>query len=235
LIDRSEYFLQYNRSPEVIQRKSEWYFSNQKKFKQRMKERYLQNREKELEKARLKHKLNYVPKKLISKKCKFCNKIFAQNTTTQVFCSRTCGDAFHRNKNYKLNIEYKQKWYQENKKRIGQHQLLRYHQENKLNTIMRLRGNVIRAFNAYSKSGKVKPSKEYNIDYKKIFQYIGECPGKKSEWHIDHKVPLSVFNFDNPDEVKIAFAPSNHQWLPKKVNLAKSNKINPQLSLRVWS
>lgn len=88
----------------------------------------------------------------------------------------------------------------------------------------KLRKRLCKAFKVFSKNGKIKKSSEYGIDYQAIFEYIGPCPGKKEEYHIDHIFPLSAFDFDDPIQVKIAFSPENHRWLKAKDNLRKGSK-----------
>lgn len=48
------------------------------------------------------------------------------------------------------------------------------------------------------------------------------------DWHIDHKVPLSVFNYSTPDDLdfKRAWALSNLRPLWSKENIAKNNRIS---------
>ena len=46
------------------------------------------------------------------------------------------------------------------------------------------------------------------------------------EFHIDHIIPLSSFDLNDSEQIKIAFAPENYQWLTAKENLIKSNKLN---------
>lgn len=87
-----------------------------------------------------------------------------------------------------------------------------------------LRTRLSEAFRTYSSGGKVKTSKEYGIDYNAIFLHLGACPGNRSDYHIDHIKPLCMFDFDNLDEIKLAFAPENHQWLLKTENLKKGKK-----------
>lgn len=90
---------------------------------------------------------------------------------------------------------------------------------------MRLRHRLREAFKRFSKNGKVGISKDYGIDYEAIFNHIGPCPGNLKDYHIDHIRPLSLFDFDDLEQVKRAFAPENHQWLRKEENLAKHNKV----------
>ena len=56
------------------------------------------------------------------------------------------------------------------------------------------------------------------------------------EWHIDHIVPVSRFNFTTMDciEFKQAYSLSNLQPLWEFDNLSKNNKLtNPQISIGI--
>lgn len=86
---------------------------------------------------------------------------------------------------------------------------------------VRLRSRLASAFNSYSKHGKVRQSKDYGIDWQAIIEYLGPCPGNRDDYHIDHIKPLSRFDFDDPKQVRKAFAPANHQWLLVADNLVK--------------
>lgn len=47
-----------------------------------------------------------------------------------------------------------------------------------------------------------------------------------TEYHMDHVVPLSLFDLNKQEEINIAFHWTNIQVLPKKENLEKSNNFN---------
>lgn len=68
---------------------------------------------------------------------------------------------------------------------------------------------------------KTKPSKRYGLDFQKIIEFLGPCPGKRSEWDIDHIFPLVSFDLREQVQIQLAMLPQNHQWLPKKENLIK--------------
>jgi len=57
----------------------------------------------------------------------------------------------------------------------------------------------------------------YNTDY---------TIENRDKWHIDHVIPLSHFNLENPHEQLIAFNWRNTMPLSAKENLAKNNRIN---------
>ena len=91
-----------------------------------------------------------------------------------------------------------------------------------------LRSHVRHALNHYSKTGKIMSSKKYGIDYGAIIKHLGLHPnnlGIKGEFHIDHIIPLSSFDLNDLEQIKIAFAPENHQWLTARENLVKSAKM----------
>lgn len=106
----------------------------------------------------------------------------------------------------------------------------RRREDNEKYAIMcKLRSRLHNAFREFSKTGKIKKSKEYGINYQAIFEHIGVCPGEREKYHIDHILPLSAFNFDDEVHIKAAFAPGNHQWLKKDENLNKSSKYDNKL------
>jgi len=89
-----------------------------------------------------------------------------------------------------------------------------------------LRKRVFNALKTYLKGGKYKKSDEFGINYKLIVKHLGPCPGKVNDYHIDHILPLSAFDFNNSKHIVAAFAPENHQWLKKRDNLVKSAKYD---------
>lgn len=124
---------------------------------------------------------------------------------------------------------YQIEYYQLNKKIIKERNIAYRKQRIKINTnfalICRLRSSLIRAFKYYSKTGKIKVSCEYRIDYQAIIEHLKPFPKDIENYHVDHIIPLSRFNFNNPKHIKIAFRPENHQWLTKEENIRKGNKL----------
>lgn len=125
----------------------------------------------------------------------------------------------------------KKRWIENNRERIraSKRQFHKRHVDSdpKYLATNRLRSRLKNAFIRFSQNGKTRCSREYGIDYEAIFRHIGPCPGPRNEWQIDHIIPLSSFDFNDPEQVKLAFAPENHQWLPKIDNLIKGNKLPP--------
>jgi len=71
----------------------------------------------------------------------------------------------------------------------------------------RLRCRLNHAITDYTMDGKIKKSRDYEIDYEAIIEHLKPFPKDRKKYHIDHIMPLISFNLNNPDEVKIAFAP----------------------------
>lgn len=67
-------------------------------------------------------------------------------------------------------------------------------------------------------------SKRYGIDWQKVLDHLGPCPGDLRDWHVDHIRPVCSFDLLDDDQVRLAFAPENHQWLPREENLRKSRE-----------
>lgn len=81
------------------------------------------------------------------------------------------------------------------------------------------------AFKMYSKNGKTKSCQQYGIDFEAIYDKLGPRPGSGEFWHLDHIIPVSIFDLDNPEHVKLAYSPENLRWLNSTENIKKSDNI----------
>lgn len=91
----------------------------------------------------------------------------------------------------------------------------------------RLRANLLHAFNVYTDTGKIVSSRNYDIDWSKVLlKLLATLPRdfEPEKYHIDHIKPLVSFDLENPEEIKKAFAPENHQWLLAEDNMKKGCK-----------
>ncbi len=91
----------------------------------------------------------------------------------------------------------------------------------------RLRSNLIHAFNTYTNTGKIMSSRNYDIDWSKVLlKLLATLPRdfEPEKYHIDHIKPLVSFDLENPKEVRMAFAPENHQWLLAEDNMKKGSQ-----------
>lgn len=95
--------------------------------------------------------------------------------------------------------------------------------ENKFKHNLRTRLNE--SFRRFSRNGKKTSSKKYGVDFQKIIDHIGPCPGPRDQYHVDHIIPISLFDHDDVEQVLLAWAPKNHQWLTVTENRAKKNLL----------
>ncbi len=107
------------------------------------------------------------------------------------------------------------------KKKRNERLKIKYSSDATYNLIRRLTSRFRKAFILYSKIGKIMPSKKYGIDWEAIIEHLKPFPQPRENYHIDHIIPLCSFDFNNPEEIKKAFAPENHQWLTAHENISK--------------
>lgn len=88
-----------------------------------------------------------------------------------------------------------------------------------------IRSNFYLSLKKYSKTGKIKPLKEYKINMKAIIKHLKPFPKDRENYHIDHIVPLKMFNHSDPKQIKKAWLPSNLQWLTIQENLEKGDRL----------
>jgi len=87
----------------------------------------------------------------------------------------------------------------------------------------RLRDRIRKSFRRLSVNGKVKSCKEYGIDFEEIYLHLGEKPSENFE--LDHIIPLSVFNLDIAEHVKLANSKYNLRWISCSDNRKKHTTI----------
>jgi hypothetical protein len=92
--------------------------------------------------------------------------------------------------------------------------------------LKQLRARFASALKNHAVGKKYGASKDLGIDWAAIIAHVGPCPGLRRLWHIDHIRPLAAFDFTKPDQIRAAFAPENHQWLPADRNMTKGAKCD---------
>lgn len=88
-----------------------------------------------------------------------------------------------------------------------------------------LRVAFYEALKRYSTTGKICSSKKYGVNYKAIIEHLKPFPKDIQNYHIDHIIPLSIWDLSNPKHIKKAFAPENFQWLTTNQNIWKNNRL----------
>ena len=102
--------------------------------------------------------------------------------------------------------------------------LKKRYQEDKLFRIKnRLRVRLYQAIELYLMNGKIMGSSK-EINFGAVIKHLKPFPKDLSKYHIDHIKPLCSFKLTDPEEVRKAFAPENHQWLTVGENLSKGGK-----------
>ena len=88
----------------------------------------------------------------------------------------------------------------------------------------RVRENFKDALKTYSTTGKVMSTSEY-LDMKAIIKKLTPFPEPRENYHIDHIIPLVMFDHNDQEQVRRAWLPENLQWLPKEINLWKGDRL----------
>lgn len=86
-----------------------------------------------------------------------------------------------------------------------------------------IRYRIRSSFRNFSKEGKKCSCAKYGIDISAIILHVGLRPAEG--YDLDHIIPLSAFNLDNHEHVKMVNNPHNFRWLTEKENLDKSDII----------
>lgn len=243
-INKNIYMKEYNRRPSVmIDRKNkrhQYYLDNKDRIDKKNMEYHYKNRDKILKKNReysKKFSFEYNRRPEVRKHKKEYNKNYREKNRDRLIKQRK---EYQQNNKERLNQssrEYKLNHREEIKKQTKEYRATKKHKEQRnkyrrkrekedkqYNIRHRLRSRLNCAFITYRKTGKVPLSRQYNIDYKAIIEYLKPFPEDLSKYHIDHKIPLCSFDLINPEEVKKAFAPENHQWLLAEENMSKHKK-----------
>ena len=107
---------------------------------------------------------------------------------------------------------------------VRQHTRQRYATDEDFRIRCCLRSRLTEALKSIG-TRKSRTCREYGIDWQAIADHLGPCPGPRECYHIDHIRPLSSFNLTDHEQVRIAFAPGNHQWLPALENRRKGARL----------
>lgn len=76
---------------------------------------------------------------------------------------------------------------------------------------------------------------KYGIDIHKIKDHLikeaeqyGGYDNIRGKYHIDHIIPISLYDINNIEDIKKCNHPLNLRWLPAHENISRGNKIRPQ-------
>lgn len=99
--------------------------------------------------------------------------------------------------------------------------------DNYFNFTSNLRKRISQGIKKYSTKGKTMSCREYGIDFKEIYEHIGPKPSK--DYSLDHIIPISEFNLNLVEHIKMANSKHNLRWILFVENSAKINKIDYEL------
>ena len=177
------------------------YKENPEKYKAKKQKYIINNKEKFLEQGRLQYKKHKEKANLLSKK--YYEK-------------------------YKESIlEYRRNYKKINKVRVKAKKT-ELHKNKLINDpyyrlVYNIRSLIRTSIKEYSLYGKKLTCKEYGINFKEIYTKLGPKPAV--DYHLDHIIPISKFNLDNKEHVKLAHLPCNLRWLSSTENIQKRDKI----------
>lgn len=123
-------------------------------------------------------------------------------------------------KTHKYKASVAKYWASEKGKESRRRESRKYRARNPTMNALRTR------FLEFMRGTKTQRSFRYGVDYKAIVDHIGSCPGPRKEWHIDHIIPLASFDHTDPEQIRRAWAPENHQWLPATENQQKGASLD---------
>ena len=191
---KKEYNKEYNQRPEVKAKQKE--YNQRPEFKAKQKEYYQKNKEG----IKYKQKEYYQRPEVKVKKNEYSKR---------------------------PEVKVKKKEYRQRpkiKKRKNEYAKNKYKINKNFNILVRLRNLFRRALRKYTKTGKIWSASKYGINYKAIIEQLKPFPEDISLYHVDHRKPLCSFDLTDPEEIKKAFAPENHQWLLAFENRSKGGR-----------
>ena len=118
--------------------------------------------------------------------------------------------------------EYRQKT--EGRKKISSYMKNRRLTDRSFNLTMRLSNRLREAFKRHSITRKQYTSKKYGINFTAIIEGLKPFPKDIDNYEIDHIIPVSWFNHNDPKEIQWCWSSENFQWLTKEENRIKGNR-----------
>ena len=135
----------------------------------------------------------------------------------------------YKDNNERYKESARKRYEKDPKKRMEQIRIYhnkRYREDEGFRMRKKLGGALWKVIDYYIKTGKViNPCKKYNIDWEGIIKQLSPIPKNRSKYHVDHIIELRKFDLTNIEQIQIAFAPENHQWLKVKKNLIKGGRV----------
>lgn len=120
----------------------------------------------------------------------------------------------------------RKKYREENKEKIREYYRNKYHNDPIYKIKRNVSNNFKQAMVFYSKNGKTQSLKKYGIDMDAIVEHLGQLPQDGKKYDIDHIFPITAFDLNNPEHIRICWHPNNLQWLEHLENVSKSDNYD---------
>ena len=232
---------EYNSRPEVMAKQKEYYQRPEVKARvkeYRQQEKYKTYRKKYRQRPEVKARVKEYNKEYLMKYNQRSENKAKKNENQKRNYQRVEVKAKYKEYRQRVEVKERRKEYlmqynqfPEVKAKYKQYIKEKYINDNIFRIKSLLRNRLWTALKLYTTTGKIKEADKYGIDYKTIIKYLKPFPKDRHLYHIDHIRPLVSFNLEDPEEIKLAFAPENHQWLLAYDNLVKGSKIAKQVTL----
>jgi len=112
------------------------------------------------------------------------------------------------------------------RKKQNEYQNTKYYNDISYKTEKLIRNRFKHALKSNLKNGKTKLLKEYGINIGLIIEHLGNPPQDGKVYHIDHIFPVSAFDLNDPEHIKLCWHPDNLQWLEASENCEKNDKYD---------
>lgn len=224
-------------------RQAIYYFKNKDKILAKRKQRYQKNKEKELEKAKEYRKNNR--ECLIEYQAEFYKqnkekvlarrkRYYEQNKEKELLKRKQRYEQnkekeLSRKKEYRINNKEKIKEYHKNH-RDRKNLLYKERRENDNSFLIaeRIRSSFKKMMSVYSKTGKIYSIRKYDIDINAIVEHLGQKPQDGKQYDIDHIFPVSAFDLENPEHIRLCWHPDNLQWMEHIENIRKNDNYDKE-------
>lgn len=214
-----KYMKEYNSRPEVKAKMKEYYKKEKEKLNKRSREWLLKNKNNPKyingRKKYRKKKKEHIAKQVRTWKDSPEGKAKIKASDKEYYQK-------HKKKIAKRTREYNQRF--EVKERVAKRKRERIKKDSAFHLIQKLRRRFSHALKSYSTNGKQYSSKKYGISFTLIIEELMPVPKDIKDPQMDHIIPASWFDHDNPQEVKWCWSPENFQWLSKEENIRKGNR-----------
>ena len=158
-------------------------------------------------------------------KCKDCEKYYGRKY-------RQCGIGKQNaiewsNNNKDKHKKLQSEWAKNNRQHLNYKFNFRYHDDFTFKMKKNCHRQLLKNLNKKSSTMKY-----FSCDIELFTKWLRYCFTNEmtmnnhgSHWHLDHVIPISLFDLNNPDEVYLCFYYLNYMPIKAKDNLSKNNKI----------